>query len=94
MVQQFNQRSEDTKMPCKYHAVRQVCGDYFINLTPGNLYMYPKYCLESLWLGIRMAGQSETLWEGRTTNKKAVKVGDKPVCERRATIFVQSGQNL
>ena len=61
-------------MPCKYHAVKQVCGDYDILLSPGNRYLFPKYRLDTLWLGIKNASNPEQFWEGRTTNKLAVKV--------------------
>ena len=74
-VRQFNGRKEDVRMPCKYHAVRQQCGDYAIFLTPGNRYMYPKYRLDSLWFKVANASDPGQYWRGRTDNKLARKVG-------------------
>merc|ERR1712121_47200 len=80
MLRQFNGKREITKMPCKYPAVRQECGSYFINLTPGNLYLYPKYRMDSLWLGIEdISGGG--VWEGRTDNRIAVKYINKWISE-------------
>ncbi|XP_076462134.1 uncharacterized protein LOC143294642 [Babylonia areolata] len=72
-VTQFAGRKEATLMPCKYHAVRQQCGKYMVTLTPGNVYLHPKYRLDSLWLGLRETGKGGKRWEGRTDNKIAVK---------------------
>ena len=72
-VRQFNGRKEAVKLPCKYHAVRQNCGKYYINLTPGNIYLAPKYRLDSLWLGVLDLDTGDK-WEGRTDNKLSVKV--------------------
>ncbi|KAK7107461.1 uncharacterized protein [Littorina saxatilis] len=72
MLQQFNGRKESTAMPCKYHAVRTKCGKYFVNLTPGNIFVHPKYRLNTLWLGVREL-DTDKEWEGRTDNKVAVK---------------------
>ena len=76
MVRQFNGRKEDSKMPCKYNAVQQQCGKYIVNLTPGNVYLHPNYRLDSLWMAIKEVGSHGNMWDGRTDNKKAIKVGD------------------
>ena len=76
MVRQFNGRKEDTKMPFKYNAVHQQCGKYIVNLTPGNVYLHPNYRLDSLWMAIKEVSSHGNVWEGRTDNKKAIKVGD------------------
>ncbi|KAK7107464.1 hypothetical protein V1264_015388 [Littorina saxatilis] len=70
---QFNGRNQDIFFPCKYWALhRQQCGKYIINLSPGNRWIFPKYQLDTIWLAVE---NSETgkVWEGRTTNKLAVK---------------------
>jgi len=72
MVREFNGRREETFMPCKYDAVRQQCGRYEINVSPGNVYFRPKYRIDSLWLGITDT-ETGDFWTGRTDNKIAVK---------------------
>jgi len=72
MVREFNGRREETFMPCKYDAVRQQCGRYEINVTPGNIYLRPKYRVDSLWLGVKDTVTGD-FWTGRTDNKIAVK---------------------
>ncbi|XP_076441899.1 uncharacterized protein LOC143280960 [Babylonia areolata] len=57
-------------VPCKYNAVRQKCGDHIINVSPGFISIGKHYRLDTVWLGVK-TGDAE--WEGRTTNKKAVK---------------------
>ena len=76
MVRQSNGRKEDTKMPCKYNAVQQQCGKHIVNLTPGNVYLHPNYRLDSLWMAIKEVGCHGNMWDGRTDNKKAIKVRD------------------
>ncbi|KAK7107465.1 uncharacterized protein [Littorina saxatilis] len=72
-VIQFNGRNQDVFFPCKYWALRrQQCGKYLINLSPGNRWIYPKYQLDTLWLGVQNKDTGD-FWEGRTTNKIAVK---------------------
>jgi hypothetical protein len=40
---QFNgKRKIDSAVPCKYHAVRQQCGKWWVNLTPGNIWRWPQ----------------------------------------------------
>eukprot|EP00745_Piridium_sociabile_P020944 TRINITY_DN32282_c0_g1_i7.p2 TRINITY_DN32282_c0_g1~~TRINITY_DN32282_c0_g1_i7.p2 ORF type:complete len:148 (+),score=28.51 TRINITY_DN32282_c0_g1_i7:133-576(+) len=58
-------------MPCKYNAVRQQCGDYTVVLSPGIITMGNQYRLNTIWL--ELTNQDDKEWEGRTTNKKAVK---------------------
>ncbi|XP_070189734.1 uncharacterized protein [Littorina saxatilis] len=72
-VIQFNNRNQDVFFPCKYWALRrQQCGKYLITLSPGNRWIYPKYQLDTLWLGVENKDSGD-FWEGRTTNKIAVK---------------------
>ena len=78
---QFNGRRQEMYFPCKYWALRaQQCGKYRINLSPGHRWLYPRYFLDTLWLGVRDTESGEE-WTGRTDNKLAVKVG---VCERES----------
>ena len=71
---QFNNVTQDMLFPCKYWALReQKCGKYKINLSPGHRWLYPNYFLETLWLGV-VDTESGLEWEGRTSNKIAVKV--------------------
>ena len=52
-LKQFNNITQDMLFPCKYWALReQKCGKYKINLSPGHRWLYPKYFLDTLWLGV------------------------------------------
>eukprot|EP00745_Piridium_sociabile_P020943 TRINITY_DN32282_c0_g1_i3.p1 TRINITY_DN32282_c0_g1~~TRINITY_DN32282_c0_g1_i3.p1 ORF type:complete len:348 (+),score=67.04 TRINITY_DN32282_c0_g1_i3:166-1209(+) len=70
-VHTFNETAVRIQMPCKYNAVRQQCGDYTVVLSPGIITMGNQYRLNTMWLGLKNQNGEE--WEGRTTNKKAVK---------------------
>merc|ERR1711963_1263082 len=64
---------QDIHLPCDYWTLKgQRCGRYSISLTPGNRWVYPKYQLDTLWLAVTDTETGST-WEGRTTNKLAVK---------------------
>nr|KAG5703962.1 hypothetical protein BaRGS_020559 [Batillaria attramentaria] len=52
------------EVPCKYGAVRQQCGDYFVRLTPGNVYIN-RYFINTVWLEVRTKDGRE--WRGRTS---------------------------
>jgi len=72
VVRQFSGRRDELFMPCKYDAVKQRCGKYDVKLTPGNIYMQPKFRMDSLWLAVTDTETGE-VWAGRSTNKIAVK---------------------
>ncbi|XP_076435086.1 uncharacterized protein LOC143274953 [Babylonia areolata] len=70
---QFNGKTIDVHLPCKYYALKyQRCGDYAINLSPGNIWVKDAYYLDTLWLGVNNTKTGKG-WEGRTTNKLVVK---------------------
>ncbi|KAK7492980.1 hypothetical protein BaRGS_00015710, partial [Batillaria attramentaria] len=57
-------------VPCKYPAVRQQCGDYFVRATPGNVYVN-RYFVNTLWVAVKH--KDGNYWEGRTSSKIAAK---------------------
>lgn len=72
MVRMFNGRRDEMFMPCKYDAIRQQCGSYKINVSPGNVYLQPKYRMDTLWLSLTDTATGD-FWAGRTDNKLAIK---------------------
>jgi len=68
---QFNTKNQDLMIPCKYNALKaQQCGKWKITLSPGNIWMYPKYQLDTLHMFFE--NDKGDFWEGRITNKLAV----------------------
>ena len=65
-VLQFNRRKQEMYFPYKYRALRrQPCGKYEINLSPGHRWLYPRYFLDTLWLGV-IDTDTGLVWKGRT----------------------------
>lgn len=56
-------------VPCKYPVLRQQCGEYFIRVTPGSVYVR-RYFINTVWFKVEKNGKS---WEARTSSKIAVK---------------------
>jgi len=72
-VWQFSGKVEQTRLPCKYFALKGTqCGKYRINITPGNVYLHPKWRLNSLWISVTDM-ETGAFYDGRADNKRAVK---------------------
>ncbi|XP_025098667.1 uncharacterized protein LOC112566617 [Pomacea canaliculata] len=75
----FSEDTDRLKIPCKYNAVRQTCGRYFINVTPGNDIRSDtgEYYVETMWVSITDT-ETKQKWEGRTSTKIAQKAINDP----------------
>ncbi|PVD28987.1 hypothetical protein C0Q70_11584 [Pomacea canaliculata] len=79
----FSGTMERLKFPCKYNAVRQQCGPYFINLTPGSDIRMDtgEYYEGTMWASIALIKTGQK-WEGRTSVKIASKYINDTVTRR------------
>lgn len=57
--------------PCKYAAVRQQCGNYHVRISPGNVYVSPRFFINTIWVEVSHTSGKD--WEGRTSSKIAAK---------------------
>ncbi|XP_025098662.1 uncharacterized protein LOC112566615 isoform X1 [Pomacea canaliculata] len=75
----FSEDTDRLKIPCKYNAVRQTCGRYFINVTPGNDIRSDtgEYYVDTMWVSVTDTETKQT-WEGRTSTKIAQKAISDP----------------
>lgn len=67
---------KDAKLdfPCKFNAIRQKCGPWEVRISPGNIYIPPRYILNTVWVEVSKGDDNNTkYWEGRTYTKTAVK---------------------
>lgn len=70
----FSKKDIALPVPCKYWAVKkQKCGKWKVSVTPGNRWLGKLYRLDTLWVSAIDDSDSNVRFEGRTTNKLAVK---------------------
>nr|KAG5703957.1 hypothetical protein BaRGS_020554 [Batillaria attramentaria] len=74
-------------MPCKYVAVKQQCGGYFVKVTPGSIYVAPRFFTSTVWVEVRDAQGNS--WEGRTATKIAAKYINDAGTARKAFVKVK-----